>query len=123
MEVTSVAVGIASVVAIVVFIYAGAHIAIALGMISFVGVVLLKGNLDIALNLLALAMADSIADEAFAWLDAPVRRVARRIGAAEAQSREPEEEGWVGWRRGGLAAERAPRGQPRVRCSDPSLIA
>jgi hypothetical protein len=66
MEVTSVAVGIASVVAIVVFIYAGAHIAIALGMISFVGVVLLKGNLDIALNLLSLAMADSIADEAFA---------------------------------------------------------
>ncbi|MGH8683699.1 MAG: TRAP transporter large permease [Burkholderiales bacterium] len=66
MEGMSVAVGIASVVAIVISIYAGAHIAIALGMISFVGVVLLKGDVEIALNLLALAMADSIADEAFA---------------------------------------------------------
>jgi tripartite ATP-independent transporter DctM subunit len=66
MDLSSVAVGIASVVAIVVFIYAGAHIAIALGMISFVGVVVLRGNLDVALNLLSLAMADSIADEAFA---------------------------------------------------------
>ena len=35
-------------------------------MISFVGVLFLKGNLDVALNLLALAMADSISDEAFA---------------------------------------------------------
>ncbi|MGH8697147.1 MAG: TRAP transporter large permease [Burkholderiales bacterium] len=66
MEGMSVAVGIASVVAIVISIYAGAHIAVALGMISFVGVVLLKGDVEIALNLLALAMADSIADEAFA---------------------------------------------------------
>ena len=66
MEGMSVAVGIASVVAIVISIYAGAHIAIALGLISFVGVVLLKGNVGIALNLLSLAMADSIADEAFA---------------------------------------------------------
>jgi len=66
MEGMSVAVGIASVVAIVISIYAGAHIAIALGMISFVAVVLLKGNVEIALNLLSLAMADSIADEAFA---------------------------------------------------------
>jgi tripartite ATP-independent transporter DctM subunit len=66
MEGMSVAVGIASVVAIVIAIYAGAHIAIALGLISFVGVVLLRGNVDHALNLLSLAMADSIADEAFA---------------------------------------------------------
>ena len=66
MEMSSVTVGIASVVAIVVFIYLGVHIAVALGMTSFVGVLLLKGNLDIALNLLALAMADSISDEAFA---------------------------------------------------------
>jgi tripartite ATP-independent transporter DctM subunit len=66
MEATSVAVGIASVAAIVVCIYAGVHIAIALGLISFIGVLLLKGNLDVALNLLSLAMADSIADEAFA---------------------------------------------------------
>jgi len=36
-----------------------------------------------------------------------VRRVARRVGAAEAHIREPEEEGLVGWSRGGLAAARS----------------
>jgi tripartite ATP-independent transporter DctM subunit len=66
MEAMSVAVGIASVAAIVISIYAGVHIAIALGVISFVGVVLLKGNLDVALNLLSLALADSVAEETFA---------------------------------------------------------
>jgi len=66
MDFNSVAVGIASVVAIIICIYGGAHIAIALGMISFAGVLLLKGNLDLALSLIGLAMADSITDEAFA---------------------------------------------------------
>jgi len=66
MDSLSVTVGIASVIAIVFFIYSGAHIAIALGIISFVGVYLLKGNVDVAFNLLSLAMADSITDEAFA---------------------------------------------------------
>ncbi len=67
---SSVAVGLLSVAAIVVAIYAGTHIAIALGLISFVGVLLLRGDLDVALNLLSLAMADSIADEAFATVPA-----------------------------------------------------
>lgn len=66
MEFSSVNVGLASVVAIVVLIYAGTHIAIALGMVSFLGVWLLKGNVDVAFNLLSLAMADSVTDEAFA---------------------------------------------------------
>jgi tripartite ATP-independent transporter DctM subunit len=70
LEVGSVAVGIASVAAIVIAIYAGTHIAIALGLISFAGVLLLRGDLDVALNLLSLAMADSIADEAFATVPA-----------------------------------------------------
>jgi C4-dicarboxylate transporter, DctM subunit len=70
MEFNSVAVGLVSVVAIVVTIYAGAHIAIALGLISFAGVILLKGNVDVALNLLSLSMADSISDEAFATVPA-----------------------------------------------------
>jgi len=65
MEMTSVTVGIASVVAIVIAIYSGVHIAIALGMISFVGVVVLKGA-DISFSLLSLAIADSVSDEAFA---------------------------------------------------------
>jgi len=70
MGMTSVTVGIASVIAIVISIYAGAHIAIALGTISFVGVILIRGNVDVAVDLLSLAMADSIADEAFATVPA-----------------------------------------------------
>lgn len=66
MDFNSVSVGIASVIAIIFFIYSGVHIAIALGLISFVGVLLLKGNFDLALNLIGLAMADSVTDEAFA---------------------------------------------------------
>lgn len=65
MEMTSVTVGIASVVAIVIAIYSGVHIAIALGMISFVGVVILKGA-DISFSLLALAIANSVSEETFA---------------------------------------------------------
>ena len=75
--------------AIVLAIYAGTHIAIALGLISFVGVLLLRGDLDVALNLLSLAMADSIADEAFATVPAFVMmglapqtpRLVQRFGA------------------------------------------
>jgi tripartite ATP-independent transporter DctM subunit len=65
MEMTSVTVGIASVVAIVIAIYSGVHIAIALGMISFVGVILLK-NTEISFSLLSLAIADSVSEETFA---------------------------------------------------------
>jgi C4-dicarboxylate transporter, DctM subunit len=65
MEMTSVTVGIASVIAIVIAIYSGVHIAIALGMISFVGVILLK-NAEISFSLLSLAIADSVSEETFA---------------------------------------------------------
>jgi len=70
MGVTSVAVGLVSVIAIVISIYAGAHIAIALGAISFIGVILIRGNVEVSVDLLSLAMADSIADEAFATVPA-----------------------------------------------------
>lgn len=70
MGMTSVTVGIISVIAIVISIYAGAHIAIALGTISFIGVILIRGNVEVAVDLLSLAMADSIADEAFATVPA-----------------------------------------------------
>ena len=66
MDLSSTTVGIASLIAIVVLIYAGVHIAVALGTVSFVGVMLLKGNIDLPLNLLGLAIADSVSDEAFA---------------------------------------------------------
>ena len=65
MELTSVTIGVASVVAIVIAIYSGAHIAIALGMISFVGVLILR-DADIAFSLLGLAIADSVSEETFA---------------------------------------------------------
>ena len=65
MEMTSVTVGIASVVAIVIAIYSGVHIAIALGIISFVGVVILK-DAEISFSLLSLAIADSVSEETFA---------------------------------------------------------
>jgi tripartite ATP-independent transporter DctM subunit len=66
MDLSSTTVGIASLLAIVVLIYSGLHIAVALGLVSFVGVLLLKSNFDLALNLLGLAIADSVSDEAFA---------------------------------------------------------
>jgi C4-dicarboxylate transporter DctM subunit len=65
MEMTSITVGIASVIAIVIAIYSGVHIAIALGLISFVGVVLLKDS-EISFSLLSLAIADSVSEETFA---------------------------------------------------------
>ena len=66
MDMSSVAVGITSIIAIVICIYGGMHIAVALGMISVAGVLLLKGNFELALSLLGQAMANSITDEAFA---------------------------------------------------------
>ncbi len=66
MDLSSTTVGIASLIAIVALIYSGLHIAVALGLVSFAGVLLLKGNLHLPLNLLGLAIADSVSDEAFA---------------------------------------------------------
>lgn len=58
--------GIASVVAIIVLIYCGLYVAVALGLVSFIGVWLYRGSLDTAINLLALATADSVSHEVFA---------------------------------------------------------
>lgn len=46
-------------------IYSGLHVAIALIVLSFAGVWLLKGNFDIASNMLVLAFKDSISDYIF----------------------------------------------------------
>ncbi len=58
--------GIASVIAIIVLIYCGLYVAVALGLVSFIGVWLYRGSLDTAINLLALATADSVSHEVFA---------------------------------------------------------
>jgi C4-dicarboxylate transporter, DctM subunit len=54
-------IGLISILAIVVLIYAGMHVAVALGLASFVGVWLIRGTPDIATNLLAIAAADTLA--------------------------------------------------------------
>jgi C4-dicarboxylate transporter DctM subunit len=59
-------VGIASVLLILVLIYTGIHVAVALGLVSFVGVWIYRGNIDVAISLLTAATHDTIAHEVFA---------------------------------------------------------
>jgi C4-dicarboxylate transporter, DctM subunit len=54
-----------SIAAMLVLIYSGLHVAIALILLSFLGVWLLRGNLDIASNLMVLAFKDAISDYLF----------------------------------------------------------
>ena len=59
-------IGIASVILIVVMIYAGLYIPVALGLVSFLGVWIIRENVDIAINMLALAAADTVSHQVFA---------------------------------------------------------
>lgn len=59
-------VGIASVLLILLLIYTGIHVAVALGLVSFVGVWIYRGNIDVAISLLTAATHDTIAHEVFA---------------------------------------------------------
>jgi len=54
-----------SIALMLVLIYSGMHVAIALIMLSFGGVWLLRGNFDIASNMLVLAFKDAISDYLF----------------------------------------------------------
>jgi TRAP-type C4-dicarboxylate transport system permease large subunit len=58
-------VGLLSVVMILVLIYAGVYVPVALGLVSFVGVWIVKGNMELPIKLLAIATGDSIADYLF----------------------------------------------------------
>jgi len=58
--------GLISIGAIVLLIYAGSYIAVALSIVSFVLVAILRGDPAIAVHLLTLAAADSIASQTFA---------------------------------------------------------
>ena len=64
--VVGVEVGIVSVFLILVLIYGGVHVAVALGLVSFVGVWVYRGSIDVAISLLAEATHDTIAHEVFA---------------------------------------------------------
>ena len=58
-------IGLASVALMLVLIYAGMYVAIALATLSFLGVWLIRGDATIASNLLALAVNDAISDYVF----------------------------------------------------------
>ncbi len=59
-------IGIVSVLAIVVLIYLGVYIPIALGTVSFVSIWLMRDNFDLAMNLLKIAISDSVMEYTFA---------------------------------------------------------
>lgn len=63
---TEIQIGLLSVVLILVLIYSGLYIPVALGLVSFVGVWMLRGDIDVPISLLSLAAADSIAEPTFA---------------------------------------------------------
>lgn len=58
-------IGLASVGMMLVLIYSGMYVAFALAVLSFIGVWLIRGDFDIAANMLAIAANDAIADYIF----------------------------------------------------------
>ena len=58
--------GISSVILIVVLIYAGLYIPVALGLVSFLGVWIMRGDIQLPINLLAIATADTVSHQVFA---------------------------------------------------------
>jgi C4-dicarboxylate transporter DctM subunit len=65
---TPIEIGLISVVAIVFLIYSGVYIPIALGMVSFVSIWLMRDNFTLALNLLKIAVGDSAMEYSFATI-------------------------------------------------------
>ena len=59
-------IGIISVICIVILIYAGLYIPIALGVVSFMSIWLMRDNFDLAMNLLKIAVGDSVMEYTFA---------------------------------------------------------
>lgn len=62
---SSLEIGFISIAGILFLIYTGMHVSIALTLLSFVGVWLVRGNFDVASKLLALSAADSISKYIF----------------------------------------------------------
>jgi tripartite ATP-independent transporter DctM subunit len=61
-----IAIGVASVILIVILIYCGSYVAITLSIVSFLGVWLLRGDVTIAMRMMTLAVTDSIKSYDFA---------------------------------------------------------
>lgn len=62
---TGLEIGLLSIAAILILIYAGMHIAVALCLVSLLGVWIIKGNFEVASNLLSLAAYDAVAGYEF----------------------------------------------------------
>ncbi len=63
---SGVEVGITSVILIVILIYSGLYIPVALGLVSFIGVWITRGNVDIAVALLSETIGDTVSELVFA---------------------------------------------------------
>ncbi len=63
---TGIEIGVGSIILIVILIYLGMYIPIALGLVSFVGVWIIRGNVDIAVALLSESIADAVTEFVFA---------------------------------------------------------
>jgi len=61
-------VGILSIIVIVTLIYAGVYIPVALGLVSFVGVWIIREDINMPVSLLAQATADAVSDQVFATI-------------------------------------------------------
>ena len=59
------AIALGSLALMLVLIYAGVHVAVVLGLLSFFGVWLIRGDVEVAANLLAQAASDAIASHIF----------------------------------------------------------
>lgn len=65
---TPIEIGLISVIAIVFLIYSGVYIPIALGMVSFVSIWVMRDNFTLALNLLKIAVGESAMEYSFATI-------------------------------------------------------
>lgn len=65
---TPIEIGLISVIAIVFLIYSGVYIPVALGVVSFISIWLMRDNFTLALNLLKVAVGDSAMEYSFATI-------------------------------------------------------
>jgi len=81
---TPIEIGLISVAAIVILIYLGVYIPIALGVVSFVSVWLMRDNFDLAMNLVKVAVSDSVGmgSDIYDVMNAAFRKISGGIGMA-----------------------------------------
>ena len=79
---SSVEIGIVSILAILVLIYGGMYVPVVLALVSFIGVWAIKGKLIIAIKLLTLAASDSIASYLFGVIPLFVLMAVSKSGPA-----------------------------------------